>query len=825
MKTIKKLYPHAIAVVFFILLSYAYFSPLLEGKSIQQSDVSQWKGMSKEIRDYREKTGEEPLWTNRLFGGMPSFFISTQYPNNYVRYLDNLLMVGERPASILFLCLLGFYFALLLLGVNPWLSMVGALAYGFTSYFFTILSAGHNTKAISIAYMAPVIASVIYTYRKKLLLGMALTGIFLSLLVLARHPQIAYYGLITVVIFGIVELIYAIREKRVVKFLKITGFLFIPLFLAVGSNSSNLWTKYEYGKYSMRGKSELEIDKENQTSGLDKDYATRWSYGLDETLTLLVPNYKGGSSRGELSTESSTYKTLNRNANISSAQAKQFSQNAPLYHGDQPFTEGPVYVGAIVLFFFVMGLYLTRGAFKWWIIIATLLSVMLAWGHHFMPLTNFFMDYVPGYSKFRTVSMTLVIAQFTIPVLAIIGIKKILSGTVDKATFLKALKYSLYIVGGLCLLLILVPGILQDFTATSDGRLPGWLTDALREDRKSILRQDALRSLIFILIGAGVISAFYYKKLKGNYTILLLGLFILFDLWSIDKRYLNEENFAPERKVENPFPKSKADQFILNDQEENFRVLNLSVNTFNDASTSYYHHSIGGYHGAKLQRYQDIIEYHLQPEIQNIINTLKGQNINRQEVDSILQKQDVLNMLNNKYIIYNENQAPLDNPYRLDDAWFVDEYKIVPDAMAEINALDQFNPAETAIVDKDFRENVAGKNFQKDTSGAIRLSHYEPNHLKYDFHADGEQLVIFSEIYYPKGWKLMIDGESQQLFRVNYILRAAVIPGGRHEIEMKFEPRSYYMGNKISGFSSAILLLFFITVVGYEIFRYFKAPA
>ena len=815
----RKVLPHLFAVVLFIIISYAYFPSLLEGKAIQQSDIMQYKGMAKEIHDFRDQTGEEPLWTNSLFGGMPSFFISTQYPNNFVRYIDNLLDFGARPASFVFLYLLGFYIALILLGVNPWLSIVGAIAYAFSSYFFIIIAAGHNTKAIAIAYMAPVIASIIYSYRKKLLPGMALAGLFLALLVLSKHPQIAYYAIMIVVIFGIVELIRAFREKYVLRFIKTTAFLIIPLILAIGSNASNLWTKYEYSKHSMRGQSELEANQEQQTSGLDKDYATRWSYGIDETLTLLIPNYAGGSSGGELSTDSETYQTLVNN-NVPSGRAKQFIQNAPLYHGDQPFTEGPVYVGAIVLFFFIFGLFVIQGPVKWWIVAATILSILLSWGNNFMGFTNFFMEYVPWYNKFRTVSMTLVIAEFTIPLMAILAVQKALKGELQKEKFLKALKNSLYIVGGICLLLILAPGIFQNFSGPADQQLPAWLSEPLREDRKTILRQDAFRSLIFILIGAAIITAFYYKKLKKNYAIILLGVFILIDMWTINKRYLNEENFVRQQEATNPFPKSQADQFILNDQDDYFRVLNLAVNTFNDNSTAYYHHAVGGYHGAKLQRYQEMIEYHIQKEMQQITNVLRSEGVNRARVDSILKNQEALNMLNTKYIIYNESQQPLRNDHRLGAAWLVDDYRIVPDAEAEINALYDFKPSRTAIVDKDFEENLKGLNINKDTNGRIRLTQYEPNHLKYRFQADSKQLVVFSEIYYPDGWNLYIDGEPADLFRANYILRAAVIPEGEHQVEMKFEPRSYYMGNKISGYSSGILILFVVLVLAYETYKW-----
>lgn len=818
---LKKVLPHLFAILVFLIISYSYFNPLLEGKEIQQSDIVHYKGISKEVRDYRANTGEEALWTNRLFGGMPAYFVGTKYENNHTTLLKKVIQIGERPASFLFLYLIGFYIALLLFRVNPWLSIVGALAFGFSSYLFIIIAAGHNTKAIAIGYMAPIIASIIYTYRGKFWLGMVLTGIFLSLQIEAKHPQITYYTLITIIIFGIFELYKFWKSHKPLRFLNLTLLLFIPVLLAIGSNMANLWTTYEYSDYSMRGQSELERNKEVQTKGLDKDYATRWSYGIDETLTLLVPNYAGGSSTGSLSEDSETYKTLINN-NVPQRRARQLIKNLPLYHGDQPFTSGPVYVGALVLFLFVFSLFVIRGPLKWWIITATLLSVMLAWGNNFMVLTEFFLDHVPGYNKFRTVSMTLVIAEFTIPLMAILGLKQVFQKQLDKSQFIRALKYSLYIVGGICLLLLLAPGIFQNFGGPSDGRLPGWLAETLRDDRRSLLRQDALRSLIFVLIGAAIVTGYYFKKLKQPYAIALLGLFILIDMWPVNKRYLNDDNFAPKQEVKNPFQKSKADQMILQDTTQNYRVLNLAVSTFNDASTSFFHNSVGGYHGAKLQRYQEMIEYHIQPEMQSIMNGLNKKKATAGSVDTILGQAEVLNMLNTKYIIYNKQSAPIVNQHALGNAWFVDNYELAPDAEGEINALDQFNPSRTAIIDKDFSNNLESQSFQRDASGKIELFHYEPNHLKYNYQANSKQLTVFSEVYYPEGWTLYVDGQPTDMFRANYILRAAVLPEGEHTVEMKFKPRSYFMGSKISHYSSIALLIFTLLVVGWEIVRFFR---
>ncbi|MFW6095608.1 MAG: YfhO family protein [Bacteroidota bacterium] len=820
LSVLKELSPHIAAVLLFIAISYMYFTPLLEGKRIQQSDTQQFRGMAKELKDYREEKGEEALWTNRLFSGMPSFLISTSY-DNYIKPIHKSLMVGQRPASMVFLFMLSFYIALILLGVNPWLSIVGAFAYAFSSYFFIIIAAGHNTKAIAIAYMAPLIASIFYAYRKKLLLGMALTALFLSLMIRANHPQISYYALITVIIFGIFELERAIRTKTVNHFIKVTLLLLIPLLLAVSTNTGKLWSTWEYGKYSMRGESELKQENKKSGSGLDIEYATRWSYGIDETFTLLIPNYAGGASQGELSKESNTYKALQKQ-NVPPAQISQITKNAPLYHGDQPFTEGPVYLGALIVFLFVFSLYLVKGPVKWWILTASILAVLLAWGHNFMPLTKFFMDYVPGYDKFRTVSTTLMIVEFAVPLFAFIGLKKFIKEQPGKEKFLKILKNSVFIVGGICLFFILFPGIFQNFTGPSDGQFPGWLTEALIEDRKAILRQDAFRSLIFVLIGAGILLGYYFKKLKFTYTVLLLGLFILIDMWPVNKRYLNNDNFTSKKSVENPFPKSNADKYILQDNEQNFRVLNLTVDIFNDAGTSYHHNSIGGYHGAKLQRYQDMIENHIQSDIQNLSETLQGDNP-RDELDKALQKQDILNMLNMKYVIYNKNSRPIENPYRNGNAWFVDDFKVVPDARNEIETLNEIDPKHTAIIHREFEEKTEELSAVKpDTTGRIKLTNYEPNHLKYEYQSDSKQLAVFSEVYYPKGWKLFVDGEETDILRANYILRAAILPEGNHELEMKFEPKCYYVGNKITAYGSIVLLIFFFGVIGFEIYKWYK---
>ncbi|MFO7828597.1 MAG: YfhO family protein, partial [Bacteroidales bacterium] len=700
-------------------------------------------------------------------------------------------------------CLLGFYIALLIFGVNPWLSIVGAIAFAFVSYNVIIIAAGHNTKVFAIAYMTPIIAGIYLSYRGKVLLGAAITALFLTLQLIANHLQITYYTLIIVVVYGIVELIYTIKDKSYHPFLKATGILIIAAVLSVGSNFGSIWTTYEYGKYSMRGETELTKDEANKTSGLDRDYATDWSYGIDETLTFLIQNFKGSGSDINMGKNSAVYDFFERAQGP--RYASQVVEHFPyLYWGSQPTTSGPVYMGAIIIFLFVLGIYILDPKIKWWLISATVLSIVLAWGKNFPMVTNFFLDYVPGYNKFRAVSMTLVIAQVTIPLMGLLALKKVFDGSIEKKKLLQSFKNSLYIVGGVALFFALLPGLFFDFSAESDQPIIAQggqaLVDAIREDRKAFLRQDAFRSLIFILLGAGVIWAYIAGKLKKNYAFIALGIIILVDLWAVDKRYLNDNNFVTKREAREPFKMTRADQQILQDKDPNFRVLNVTVNTFNDASTSYFHKSIGGYHGAKMQRYQDLIEYQI------------SQN-----------NMDVLNMLNTKYfIVQGQDKQPVAqrNPEALGNAWFVEDYRIVPDADAEIDALSDFNPEKEAIVDEQFAHFVQGKEFTKDTGSFIELTSYKPNHLIYNTRCTGEKLAVFSEIYYPKGWNVFIDDKPADHFRVNYVLRAMIIPEGNHEIEFKFEPKSYYAGNKISLASSIILLLLFVTIMGKELFLY-----
>ena len=820
----KKVVPYIVAIVLFVVLSVIYFSPALEGKKLAQDDITRFKGMSKEIVDFREETGEETLWTNNMFSGMPAYMTSVKYKGNLITYIHKILQLGlPHPANYLFLYLLGFFILLLAMRVNPWLSLIGAIAFSFSSYLFIIIEAGHNTKAVAIAYMAPVLAGIILTYRGKYLIGGILTALFLALELRANHLQITYYLFIIILIYGIFELAGTIRQKKYVHFLKSTAILVVAVLLAVLTHITSLWIAYDHAKYTTRGKSELTFDEVNRTTGLDKDYVTAWSYGITETFTLLVPDFMGGSSSGGLDEKSAVYNELIQ-IGAPRAQARQIAKQMPVYWGPQPFTSGPVYVGSIVFFLFIFGLFVVKGKLKWWLLTATILSIMLAWGRHFMVFTDFFLDYIPGYNKFRAVSMTLVIAELAMPVLGFLALNQILKEGIDKEKVIKSLKYAFYIVGGLLLLFILFPGVLFDFSAQVDAQLPNWmdeLIDKLRDDRKSIMRMDAVRSFVFIALAAIILWAMISKKLKTTYGYLLLGLFIISDMWMIDKRYLNNDNFMRRSKIENPYKPSVADKYILRDKDPDFRVLNLSLSTFNDASTSYFHKSIGGYHGAKLGRYQELIEYQINPEIEKMKQAFSG-SVNMEIIYNTLAVMPVLNMLNTRYIIFNPQSDPIGNPFALGNAWFVDEYEVIENANQEIMALSDFDPSGTAIIDKRFKNYLDGFMFEHDSLARIEFVSYQPNHLVYRTNAISGQLAIFSEIYYKKGWNAYVDGQLTPHFRADYVLRAMIVPAGEHTIDFRFEPVIYSRGEKISLASSILLILLVLAGGFFEIRKALK---
>jgi len=799
-------------ILLFFILSLAYFTPgVLEGKKLNMHDIVQFKGMSKEIADHREKFDEEPLWTNSMFGGMPAYLVSTQYNGNLLKKLHRAFtLIDFRPIGFVFLYLTGAYIALLLFGLPPWLSFAGAIAYAFSSYLFIIIDAGHISKVFALGYMPPIVAGVYASFRGRTIAGSLIAGLFLGIQMLVNHLQITYYTMLVVLVFVIYELIHSIRNKAFLSFLKPAPWLLLAVTLAVGSNLSNLLTTYEYGKYSIRGKSELTGNAENKTSGLDRDYATQWSYGIGETFTLLIPNFRGGSSTGSLKQSSETYRYIKNN--YGAGEARKFISQVPLYWGKQPGTSGPVYVGAVVVFLFILGLFIVKGPVKWWLLTVTVVSILLAWGHNFEGLTNFMLDHFPGYNKFRTVSMTLVMAGLAMPLLAILAMKTVMESGIEKKLFLRYWQYSVFGITGLLLLILLVAGSF-DVSAPVDAQLIAQglepIVDSIRQDRISLLRSDAFRSLVFVALTALLVYFLYQKKLKAQTTVWLLALLLLADLWPVNKRYLNQDDFVTKKEDNNPFTPSTADLIILRDKDPNYRVINLSLSVLQDASTSYFHKSIGGYHGAKMRRFQELFDNRIEQEITALINTMQKR-MTPEAVDSTLATLNALNMLNTRYIIYNPEAPPLVNNHELGNAWFVDSLAFVPDADAEIAAVQAFHPSHTAIIHRQFAPFVEGLELKKDTNSLISLVEYRANYLKYTCQSPVENLAVFSEVYYDKGWTAYIDGKQAPHFRVNYLLRAMRVPAGNHAIEFRFHPKSYYLGEKVSFASSLVLILLLI---------------
>jgi len=801
----KKSVPHITAIILFLLLPIIYFSPVLENKQLSQHDSQTYIGMSKEIVDYNKKSDDLALWSNSMFGGMPSYLIGLPTTTVITSVFTFTNLYGWRPVNFVFLYLIGFYIALLLFGVSPWLAIVGALSFGFGSYNFIIIAAGHASKAIAIGYMAPVIAGFYYALKKEKWIGSAVFSIFLALEIYTNHPQITYYTFLILMIMGVTELIAIIKGKEDIRALLIKlAIIFAFAFLAIAANTNKLWTTWEYGKYSMRGKSDLTSDKENKTSGLDRDYATGWSYGIGETLTVLIPNFNGGSSSVGFSEDSETGKLL-KSYNVPNANS--VVKELPGYWGTQPGTSGPVYFGAIVCFLFVLGLFLLKGPIRIWIVIATVLSILLAWGHNFMPLTNLFLDYFPGYNKFRTVTMILVIAGFTFPLFAFLTLQKILGHEIDRKAWLKPLAWSVGLTAGLALVFALLPGIAGSFISSADSQFPEWLQTSLIADRESLLRYDAFRSAIFILLGAGVIWAFVEEKLKVNTALVVLGALILVDMWGVDKRYLNDGLFVSDREAKNPYKATGADLAILKDKSADYRVLNMAVSTFNDVSTSYYHQSIGGYHGAKMRRYQELINFHISDEMNTIAQRFPKIKSESGREDSLFLGLNVLNMLNTKYLIFNPEAAPIQNHHAFGSVWLVSKYKIVENADQEIAALKLIDPSREVVIDKKFQGLISGEVLNNDSESKIALTQKSLNKMTYHYQGNGNQFAVFSAIYYPKGWNAYIDGKIAPHFQADYLLRSMFLKKGNYDIVFKFEPNSFIIGQRISVWSSIVLLL------------------
>lgn len=781
---------HFFYVSFFALVTILYCWPILDAQRINQSDFKQFLGMSQEIFEHRAEYDEEPLWTNSMFGGMPAYQISVIYANNILVYIDKVFQLFlPRPIGILFLYFLGFYILLSSLRIQPWLSFLGALCFGLSTYFFIILEVGHNTKAHAISYMAPALSGLIYLFRKQKdniynkSFGFLMSFLFLGLHLRANHLQITYYLLFILFAFWINYLICSIRDNNLNRHIKLSFlFLFAGIF-ATAINIGSIWSTYDYSKYTIRGKSDLTSYSKNKTSGLDKDYATAYSYGKLETFNLLYPNFVGGASVGKISNDSHIFKAL-RKKGYSNQESNDFIQNIPLYFGPQIFTAGPVYLGAVTWILFFIGFFTLRKRIKWILLFLILFSFLLSWGKYFPLLTNFLLDHFPLYNKFRTVSMILVIAQFCVPLLAIIGLNKFFSSSFTISDRTKVLIKSTLILTTISLFFLLFGRLIFDFSSSTDVNYPKWFLDALQKDRYNIFKLDILRSLTFILI-TSIVLFFLHKKYDDNKKslLLILSLLVILDMWFVNKRYFNSNDFISKTLIEEPFVEQSYDKLIKQDTTV-YRVYNLNERLDQGARTSYFHHSLGGYHGAKLGRYQEIIDMHI----------LKG-NLN------------VINMLNTKYFISSDDKRqPIveKNQFALGNAWFIKNINWVDNADQEIMSLNSIDPSSTVTINKIYRSNIDSIFY--DRSDSINLISYAPNKLIYQSSSEKNGIAVFSEIFYPKGWQAYINGNLTTHFPVNYILRGLQIPSGKNEIIFEFKPKSYSVSSLISLFCSSILL-------------------
>lgn len=788
---IKKFLPLLIVLLSFIIVSLAYFSPVLEGKELFQSDIAQFRGMSKEVKEFRDEYHEEPYWTNRAFGGMPTYQLSTYYPNDYIKKLDGLLRFLPRPADYLFLYFLGFFVLLSVLKVDWKLAAIGALGFGFSTYLIIILGVGHNAKAHAIAYMPFVLAGLLLVFQKKYLQGFVLTALAMALEINASHPQMTYYLLFAVLIFGIVQLIEAIKQKEIPVLVKQVGILLVAVVLAVGVNATSLLATKEYADHSTRSKSELTINPDGSpkeiSSGLSKEYITQYSFGLLETFDLFIPRFMGGSNSEKLDKESYTYRFLKDKAGRK--QALGFAENAPMYWGNQPIVAAPPYIGAVFIFLFVIGLLLVKGPLKKWLLAATVFSIVLSWGKNFDLLTNFFIDYVPLYNKFRAVSSIQVIAEIAVPLLAILGLSHFLNSKADKSEKLKAFKWAGISVVGLALFFTAAGANLFAFESFRDGNYENMLaglSDVLIEDRRTIFFQDSLRSLVYVVITACLLWLFLTEKIKRNIVVVGILILVLLDLVIVDKRYVNNDDFISKSRLEKPFELSPMQAEILKDKGH-YRVLNFMVDPLNDGSTSFYHNSIGGYHAAKPRRFQELYEFQIARN-----------------------NMEVLNMLNTKYFVF-PGENNVENVQLNEDAngnaWFVHEVEFADTANEEIKALDSLNTKEKVVLTRNYEPVVNELNFKMDSTASIVLSSYKANEMVYKTTTQSDQLAVFSEIYYKDGWNAYIDGKMIPYMRANYVLRAAVIPAGNHELVFKFEPQVIQTGRNISLISYGLLLL------------------
>jgi len=820
--SIKKCLPDVLAVLLFAVLAFAYFFPAdIEGRILYRHDASAGRGAGQEGIEYLERTGERTRWTNALFSGMPTYQMAPSYgsTNLLSKAADAYHLWLPENVWYVFAYLLGFYILLRAFDFRQHMAALGSILWAFSTYFLIIIAAGHIWKVWALAYLPPLIAGLVLAYRGKYLWGLLLTAVFTALEINANHVQMTYYYLFIIFFLIIAWLVDAIRKHELERFAKASAVCTLGAVIGVCINLSNLYHTWQYSQESMRGKSELvKKNSGNQTnSGLERDYITQWSYGIGETWTLLIPNTKGGASVPLSMNETAMAKADPNYASI----YQQIGQ----YWGEQPGTSGPVYVGAFVMMLFILGLIIVKGPVKWALLAATILSVMLSWGKNFMGLTDFFIDYMPMYAKFRTVASILVIAEFTIPLLAMLALREVFSQGVKSEKIMKPLLVSFGLTGGIALLMALFPTMFFDsFISTSEmsalKSLPaehvGPLITNLTEMRQAMFTSDCLRSFWVILMGTGILLFFYYGKLKQIYAVAGILVLCLFDLWIVNKRYLNDEMFVPKSERETPQQKTQTDELILRDQSLDYRVLNLASNTFNENETSFYHKSIGGYHAAKLRRYQELVEHHISPEMQRLYRAVSeaGGDMTRVNGDSIF---PVLNMLNAKYVILpleGGQTVPIQNPYVYGNAWFVDQLTYVDNANQEIDALGRINLRHQAVADAKFKAQL-GEAVEQDTASVVTITAYEPNRLTYNVNSGKGGVLVFSEIYYP-GWTATVDGEPVELGRVDYVLRAMQIKPGRHEVVLSFFPKSVNTTETIAYISYVILLLVVLGAVGME---------
>ncbi|GHT75647.1 membrane protein [Bacteroidia bacterium] len=817
----KSFLPHILAIIFFVFLTLVYFQPQLDGKTLHQEDISQWQGMAHELFKYNETTKDaQSVWSGSMFSGMPSYHFGViGYQPNYLSYIQNGLSLGHPESSgPVFAGLLFAYLFLFLLTRNVWLSLLGAVAVAFSSYNIIILQAGHVNKAWAIAYMPLVLSGILLTFRKKFLIGGALFALGLGLELASGHVQITYYLAIFCAILFAGYIVYCLKKKEFQTIGKSLLVLIIGLIFAALPRLSGLYSDYEMTKESLRGPSELtatNAEEAKTSGGLDIDYAFTWSYGRGETLSFLIPDIHGGATGGMLGKDSDLYKELKQHGQRVGKEIQAYT-----YWGDQPFTSGPVYFGAVICFLFVLGMFVIPNKAKWWWLGATVFFVFLSWGRNFAVLNDFLFYHLPMYNKFRTPSMALVIPGLIFPIIGVWGLRDLYRQGIDKKRLQKQLLYSLGITGIICLIFWWLPGMFFNFQSPNDiqltAQVPDWYYTALLSDREALLKSDAFRSLIFVLLAAACIYFFFItgkNKKQLSYSFIILAVLVLADLWTVDKRYLNSANFE-KKKSEKVFEPTVADNIILEDKTPSYRVLNMTASTFNEATTSYFHKSIGGYHAAKLRRYQELIDHRITKEMQLIGQSFQGAT-SFEDIYPVFANTPTLNMLNAKYIIFDPKQAPITNPHADGNAWFVQNVQLVENADQEIEALNTIDPLKTAVVDKKFADKITQQSFIPDSTATIELVEYLPPYLKYEFNAATDQLVVFSEIYYRNDWKAFIDGEPADHFRADWVLRAMNVPAGKHTIEFRFEPETFNMLSNIGSVASLVLILLFVGTLIY----------